>query len=73
MSILPALKWVKLSLAVLPQTQEPQQQRPHIPVHLSTAGEEGGPPPQAAAAKTIILIASGQLAAGQERKLSSGR
>lgn len=75
MSILPALKWVKLSLAVWLQTQEPQQQRPNIPAHLSTAGEERGRSPQAAKAKAkaIILIASGQLAASQERKPNAGR
>lgn len=61
MSFLPALEWVKLSLAV-------RLQRPNIPVQPAAAGEEGGRSPQAAAAKTIILIASGQLAASQERK-----
>ena len=73
MSILPALKWAKLSLGVWLQTQENPQERPNLPVHPSTAGEEAGRSPQAAAAKTIILIASGQLAASQERKLSRRR
>lgn len=63
MSILPALKWAKLSLAVCLavwlQAQEPQQRRPHIPVHLSTAGKEGGRPPQATAAKNHYSYRSG--------------